>query len=250
MRQRVTLGGTAVDLCGEEDFLAVLRDHLTGPRPAAPLAVSSANLDHIHHFGTGGRNRALLAAPGPRWLVLLDGVPLVRRAAALTGRDWPQLAGSDLLPAVLATADDAGARVGFLGGTPAMQQRLAAVLAEAYPSLKVAGMWAPDRAGLMAPALADTIRAADADLLVVGLGKPRQEDWISRYAGASGARVLLGFGAAADFLAGEVSRAPRWLRRAGGEWLYRLVREPRRLFRRYCLEGPPAMWRLWRDSRP
>ena len=98
------------------------------------------------------------------------------------------------------------------------------------------------------PALAGTIRDAHTDLLVVGLGKPRQEEWMQRYAGASGARVLLGFGAAADFLAGKVSRAPGWLRRAGGEWLYRLYKEPRRLFRRYCLEGPPAMWRLRKDS--
>ena len=65
-----------------------------------------------------------------------------------------------------------------------------------------------------------------------------------RYADDSGARVLLAFGAAADFLAGEVSRAPRWVQRAGAEWLYRLVKEPRRLGRRYCVQGPPAMWRL------
>jgi exopolysaccharide biosynthesis WecB/TagA/CpsF family protein len=113
-------------------------------------------------------------------------------------------------------------------------------------------MWAPERAELTDPegarALADAVRAAGVDLLVVGLGKPRQEHWIQHHAAASGARVLLAFGASADFLAGEVSRAPRWVQRGSAEWLYRLCKEPHRLGRRYLLQGPPAIWRLWTGS--
>jgi exopolysaccharide biosynthesis WecB/TagA/CpsF family protein len=133
-----------------------------------------------------------------------------------------------------------------------MHERLTTVLSQTQPDLKVAGMWAPTRAELADPAtaatLVGTVRAAGVDLLVVGLGKPRQERWIQRHAADSGARVLLAFGAAADFLAGEVSRAPGWMQRSGTEWLYRLVKEPRRLGRRYCVQGPPAMWRLWTAS--
>jgi exopolysaccharide biosynthesis WecB/TagA/CpsF family protein len=246
---RVLLGGAVVHLRSREDVLGTIHARIGGDRADRPLAVASANIDHIHHFG--GRHR--LSDAELDWLVLLDGVPLVRRAHALTGRRWPQLAGSDLLPDLLALADEHGARVGFLGGTPAGHTALRQALAQRMPGLKVAGAWAPTRAELADPSgaagVADAIAIAGVDLLVVGLGKPRQELWIQRHAVATGARVLLAFGAAADFLAGTATRAPEWIRRAGGEWAYRLAREPRRLGRRYLLQGPPALWRLRTRSR-
>jgi exopolysaccharide biosynthesis WecB/TagA/CpsF family protein len=258
---RIVLGGALVDLRHRDDVISAVGDRLTGGVPAdavlagAALAIGSANLDHVHHFGRSGRSAADIDVAGesPEWLMLLDGAPMVRRATSLTGRPWPLLAGSDLLPALLDTAQVAGARVGFLGGTPQMHDIVRPVLADRYPDLVVAGFWAPPRADLAdhgtAAGLAELVRGARTDLLVVGLGKPRQERWIQRYASPSGARVLLAFGAATDFLAGTVSRAPAWVRSAGVEWLYRLCREPRRLARRYCVQGPPAMWRLWTDSR-
>jgi N-acetylglucosaminyldiphosphoundecaprenol N-acetyl-beta-D-mannosaminyltransferase len=250
---RVVLGGALVDLHERDELLAVLADRLDGPPPVRPLAVASANLDHIHHFGLHGAHREVIdpADPDLDWLVLLDGAPLVRQSAVLTGREWPLLAGSDMLPAILAGADDAGATVGFLGGLPRTHAILREVLAQRHAGLKIAGMWAPSRSELADPvraaALAGSIAAAGADLLVVSLGKPRQEQWIRRYGRDSGARVLLAFGASADFLAGTARRAPAWVRRLGIEWLYRLVREPRRLARRYLIQGPPAL-RLLRDE--
>jgi exopolysaccharide biosynthesis WecB/TagA/CpsF family protein len=250
---RIVLGGAAVDLRRKDEVRTAVRERLAA-RHGPALAISSANIDHIHHFGLHGASRTDLdsGAAVPHWLVLLDGAPLVRRAYRLTGVEWPRLAGSDLLAPLIADAESAGVSVGFLGGMPAMHERLASVLTESYPALKVAGIWAPERAELAEPdtalALAHKVRAAGVDLLVVGLGKPRQERWIQRYAEESGARVLLAFGAAADFLAGEVSRAPVWVQKASAEWLYRLIKEPRRLGRRYLVQGPPAMWRLWMAS--
>ncbi|CQD09129.1 teichoic acid biosynthesis protein [Mycolicibacterium conceptionense] len=81
-------------------------------------------------------------------------------------------------------------------------------------------------------------------VLIVGLGKPRQELWIDRHGAATGAAVLAAFGAAADFLAGVVNRAPERYRRHGMEWMYRLNQEPRRLARRYLVQGPPAFAQL------
>jgi exopolysaccharide biosynthesis WecB/TagA/CpsF family protein len=252
---RIVLGGALVDLRHREDVVAAVDDRLRVAGAAVPLAVGSANLDHVHHFGRGGRSAIDIDVSGssPEWLVLLDGAPMVRRAARLSGHPWPLLAGSDLLPVLLDTAREAESRVGFLGGTAQMHDLLRPVLADRYPDLTVAGCWAPPRADLADPAaaaeLANSVREAKVDLLVVGLGKPRQERWVQRHAEASGARVLLAFGAAADFLAGTVSRAPQWARQGGVEWLYRFGREPRRLARRYVVQGPPALWRLWRDSR-
>lgn len=252
---RVYLGGAAVDLREASDVVTAVRTRLGRTSQGPPLAVASANLDHVHHFGTGGASRDGLDAEGnaPVWLILLDGVPLARRAASLTGTLWPRLAGSDLLPELLAAARAARARVGFLGGFPETHERLAAVLARGYEELRVAGFWAPAREDLSDPkaaaALAGDIRRARVDLLVVSLGKPRQELWIQRHALASGARVLLAFGAASEFLAGSATRAPLWARRSGMEWLYRLVREPRRLWRRYCVQAPAALWRIRTGAR-
>jgi exopolysaccharide biosynthesis WecB/TagA/CpsF family protein len=251
---RIVLGGAVVDLCERAQVIDALTDRISGAAGRRPLAVASANLDHIHHFGAGGaaRDRFVPEGRALEWLVLLDGVPLVRRAEALTNHRWPLLAGSDLLPVILALAEENAASVGFLGGTPQTHENLRAPLAQQYPALKVAGMWSPFRAQLDDPTLsagiADTVATAGTDLLVVSLGKPRQEAWIQRHAAATGARVLLAFGASTDFLAGTATRAPSWVRRAGVEWAYRLAREPRRLLRRYALQGPPALRRLRNDS--
>jgi exopolysaccharide biosynthesis WecB/TagA/CpsF family protein len=252
---RMLLGGAVVHLRDSGEVETAIRDRLGSQRTTRPLALASANLDHIHHFGT---RRSGLVRPETHhddleWWVLLDGVPLVRQANRITGRTWPQLAGSDLLPRVLDIADSAEATVGFLGGSSDTHRILGEVLSQRSPGLKVTGWWSPPRAELTDPAgaaaLAGAVAAAKVDLLVVGLGKPRQELWIKNHGAASGARVLVAFGAAIDFLAGTATRAPAWMRRAGSEWAYRFAREPRRLARRYFVQGPSAMWRLWTDSR-
>ncbi len=180
--------------------------------------------------------------------MLADGAPIVARARVRTRQNWPRITGADLLPLVLEQATRTGRRVGFLGGLPQMHDRLRAVLDERYPGLEIAGWWAPDRLDLTDPgrseALARDIAAAGADVLVVGLGKPLQELWIADHGVTTGAAVLLAFGASADFLAGAAARAPEWMQRCGLEWSYRLGREPRRMARRYLVQGPASILRL------
>lgn len=256
------LGGAHVDLF---DFALALdfisKRSLTSHE--LPLAVVSANLDHIKHFGNGGRYADIIAAdvtpPGGaslgqkiEWLTLLDGAPLVAQAQRLTGRRWPRLAGSDLIGPILDSAMESGAVVGFLGGKPQTQKLLKMVLPTKWPNLRVAGWWAPDRPELTderaSREIAAKIAAANVDLLIVGLGKPLQELWIAEYGALTGAKTLLAFGAVVDFLAGRVARAPAWISRRGMEWAWRLFLEPRRLARRYLVDGPPAYLRVRRQS--
>jgi exopolysaccharide biosynthesis WecB/TagA/CpsF family protein len=276
---RVLLGGTPVDLFDTTDAVATIVGHATEGTPW-PLGVMSANLDHIHHFGYHGpsslvpfvwahpgagepfpgtfaeavraQHRQERAEPPVRWLNLLDGAPLVRHAAHLTGRAWPRLAGSDLISPVLDAAEARGLTVGFLGGRPEVLDTLARTLASERPGLAVGGLWSPDRGDLddaeRCRVWAEKVRAAQVDVLVVGLGKPRQERWIVRYGPLTGAAVLLAFGAVVDFLAGAVQRAPEAVRDHGMEWAWRLALEPRRLARRYLLDGPPAYDVLSRRS--
>jgi len=272
---RVDLAGVVVDLMDEEEAVSAITARATQPALAdrhprdtgirPPLAVVSANLDHIVQFGTGGRWRRTLGdslrptltdVDGESrrldWLTLLDGAPLVAQSTRLTGREWPRLAGSDLIGPLLDAAEQAGVSVGFLGGSYVVQRLLSRQLVRTRPGLVVAGMWSPDRGELAdeeaSLRLAASIAEAGVQLLIVGLGKPRQELWIARYGPATGANVLLAFGAVVDFLADAIQRAPRLASDHGLEWAWRLAREPRRLARRYLLDDPPGLVQLRRDS--
>jgi len=249
---RIVLGGSPVDLLEFSDSIDRIAQHLeTADIP--PLAVTSINLDHVHHFGTGADWTGTLDTDGPQpntgptpltWLNLIDGAPLAAQAGRITGRAWPRLAGSDLIGPILALCETRGTRIGILGGTADTHDALLAELAVRYPALNVAGLWAPTRADLndsvRSEAIAREIREAHTELLIVGLGKPRQELWIAEHGMATGSRVLLAFGAVVDFLAGRVARAPHWISTHGLEWAWRLALEPRRLCTRYLVQGPPA----------
>ncbi|QHF24743.1 WecB/TagA/CpsF family glycosyltransferase [Rathayibacter sp. VKM Ac-2804] len=277
--RRVVLGGSPVDLARHEEAVRTIADRAAAAHDA-PLGVLSVNVDHVNHFGHGGRwqhvleRRALPVAEAPtlvlvpvaegetewtaapadaparpvEWLSLIDGSPIAKQAERLTGESWPRLAGSDLIGPLLDRAATDGVRVGVLGGSAAAQSRLRARLAEERPDLVMAGLWSPSREELADPAanaaLVESIRGARVDLLIVGLGKPRQELWIDEHGPRTGAHVLLAFGAAVDFLGGSVRRAPQWVADRGVEWLWRLALEPRRLARRYLVEGPLAYGRL------
>lgn len=253
--QMVTMmvGGVPVDLCTEDLVLDTVKTRLSGPQNT-PLAIGSVNLDHLHHFTTPGGPRldhpAQHGEDGVDWLLLADGAPIVARATKLTGRPWPRLTGADLLPAILHLAEQAGSRVGFYGGYANLHVELDAHIKQDFPGLGAVHYWSPHRNDLDDPRSclrdAKEIRAAGIDVLVVGLGKPRQEMWIEHFGTLTGCRALLAFGAAADFLAGTAQRAPVQLQRLGLEWLHRLGSDPRRLARRYLIEGPPELLTLRR----
>lgn len=248
----VNLGGVPVKLLEFNDALDGIVERATCGGPI-PLAVASANLDHVKHFGEGSRWADTFGhAASVEWLTLLDGAPLVSQAEKVTHRAWPRLAGSDLIWPLLDAAETAGLRIGFLGGTPEVHALIQDNFAAAHPGLAVAGWWAPERSSLADPAasrsLAAEIAEARTELLVVCLGKPRQELWISEYGHLTGANVMLAFGAVVDFLAGRVRRAPARVRNLGLEWAWRLALEPRRLANRYLVDGPEAYLKLRRAS--
>lgn len=240
---RMKIGDTRVARYTSADVVALVADRLADPR-SAHLAVGSVNLDHLHHFRPGC-DRVFNQS---EWLWLADGAPVAWRGARLAGTPWPRVTGADLLVPLLDAAVAQRAPIGFLGGLPTTHERLSAVLTRRHPQAEPPRFWAPARAEIESPGasaqLAAQIKAAGVRLLVVGLGKPRQELWIQEYAQSTGAAVSLAFGAAGDFLAGVVDRAPEVYRRYGLEWLYRLRQEPRRLARRYLVQGPAAFARL------
>ncbi len=247
----VRLGGVQSHLMTAPEAVTKVTAHARN-RPGWTLGVMSVNLDHMHQLRTG--SLTLGDCPGVSWLNLIDGMPVVFRARALTRQPVTRVAGADLIFPLLDAAADQGLRFGVLGGSAEVQQVLRDVLSDRWPTLPVAGMWAPDRAELSNEAtsrlLDETIRRAEVDVLMVCLGKPRQEYWIQGHGQSADVPVALAFGGTVDLLAGRIRRAPRIVSNTGFEWLWRLTREPKRLAARYLLQAPPAYVWMRRNSGP
>lgn len=169
------------------------------------------------------------------------------------GRGLPErVAGSDLVPALFQAAheNDYPLRVFLLGGEPGIADRAARNIHAAWPSVEVVATASPprgfERDAWQNAELLEAIEAARPDLLLVGLGAPKQELWVYEHREQIAAPVALCIGATIDFLAGHRRRAPRWMRRCGLEWFYRVAHEPRRLAHRYLRDAlifPRLVWR-------
>lgn len=174
-------------------------------------------------------------------LCLPDGSPLARAGRRRYGARVEQVRGTDLVLALAPHAAAKGHRVFLYGAGPGVAQEMATRLINLAPGLQVAGTEsppmgvAPDQHD---PATAARINEARPHIVLVGLPTPKQEKWMDTYKPHLGANILIGVGAAFDFVAGTKRAAPRALRRMGLEWSWRFLQEPRRLWRRVLVQGP------------
>jgi N-acetylglucosaminyldiphosphoundecaprenol N-acetyl-beta-D-mannosaminyltransferase len=173
-------------------------------------------------------------------LVTPDGVPLVWGLRWLGIRGATRVYGPQLTPVVLGLAEELGLPIGFYGGAPEVLQALLVEVTRRWPRLKVAYSYSPPYRDLTRQEERDIVQAVNRSgvrILFVGLGCPKQEVWMARQRGRIGT-VMVGVGAAFDFLAGTKRQAPPLLQRAGLEWFFRLLTEPKRLWRRYLWNNP------------
>ena len=173
-------------------------------------------------------------------LVTSDGMPLVWMLRWLGARSATRVYGPRLMELLLQAASDAGIPVGFYGGTDAVLRQLVSVAKQRHPRLEVAYAEAPPFRELTAEEdqrTTQSILDAGVRILFVGLGSPKQDRWMHAHQDRVPA-VMLGVGAAFDFLAGAKPQAPRWMQSSGLEWAFRLATEPRRLGRRYLTQNP------------
>jgi N-acetylglucosaminyldiphosphoundecaprenol N-acetyl-beta-D-mannosaminyltransferase len=173
-------------------------------------------------------------------MVNADGMPLVWALRLLGEGSAQRVYGPDSTLAMLVAAERTGVLVGFYGSSPLVLKSLIRRAQLRHPNLKVVFHESPPFRELTYDedaAAVDRINRAEVELLFVGLGCPKQEKWIASHVGRIPA-VMLGVGAAFDFLGGSKPQAPRWMMRSGLEWLFRLVCEPRRLAVRYLRHNP------------
>lgn len=173
-------------------------------------------------------------------LVTADGMPLVWGLRMLGVPSASRVYGPELTPAILRRAADDGIPVALVGGTTSVLDALMRRFAEEYHGLQVVSRLSPPFRPMTPEEdqqLIREIQASGAKIVFVGLGCPKQEAWMAQHRGqVSG--VMVGVGAAFDFLAGVKPQAPPFMRRAGLEWIFRLATEPRRLWRRYLQQNP------------
>lgn len=175
-----------------------------------------------------------------------DGAP-VAWALRRAGYDGQQrINGPDLMWRYLAEAERRGQVVFFYGGTEHTLEKLRQSMAQAFPGLKIGGLVSPPFRPLSAEedqAYTDQINAAGTAVLFVGIGCPKQEKWMAAHRGRVNA-VMVGVGAAFDYHAGTIKRAPLWMQRSGLEWFHRLLSEPRRLWKRYLVTNSIFVMRM------
>lgn len=174
-------------------------------------------------------------------LVTPDGMPLVLLGRLLGRPQVERVYGPDLMLAFCDHAARSGYRHFFYGGAQGVAEQLAATLTARFPGLQVAGTYSPPFRDLTTEESAEVrriINDAKPDVVWVGLGSPKQDLWIASNREEIEAPVMIGVGAAFDFITGRVPQAPRWMQRSSLEWLFRLVTEPRRLWRRYLIFNP------------
>lgn len=166
-----------------------------------------------------------------------DGAPIAWALRQMGYPEQQRINGPDLMMKYLAEAERLGQSVFFYGSTDATLDRLCVALRGQFPALKVAGTCSPPFRAMTREedeATVAMINNSGANVVFVGLGCPKQEKWMADHRGRINA-VMIGVGAAFDYHAGVIKRAPVWWQRNGLEWLYRLGSEPRRLFKRYLV---------------
>jgi len=183
-------------------------------------------------------------------MVTPDGMPLVWIARSRGYQEVKRTYGPDLMPLVCREGVERKWRHFFYGADEETNRCMVAALQQRFPGIIVAGRYAPPFRELTEAEAADAvgrINDSAADIVWVGLGSPKQDFWIARNRDKLNSPVLIGIGAAFDFLAGTKPQAPRWVRAAGLEWLFRLSCEPGRLWRRYLIGNTKFLFLLLKD---
>ena len=214
---------------------AQARDLVLGARGQTRLGYVC--LGTAHGLTEARSDDALRRIYNASWLTTPDGMPLVWLGPVGVERVY----GPDLMLAVCDTGRAVGLTHYLYGGAPGVAEALRDRLTARFPGLKVVGFSTPPFRPLQPKekaAFGAEIARLHPDVIWVGLGTPKQERFMAEYAPLLDAGVLIGVGAAFDFHSGRVRQAPRWIQRSGGEWLFRLCTEPRRLGPRYLKTNP------------
>lgn len=237
-RRRVPVLGQPLDALTWEQALARIAGWAAG-RESRYVCISNA-----HSVVTGSQDAAFARVLGDADMVTPDGAPVAWMLRRLGVAGQQRINGPDLMWRYCEQAAGRGEAVYLYGGTDETLELLQRRLCDAFPGLRIGGAMSPPFRAPTAEELArdiEAINASGAGTVWVSLGCPKQELWMAAQRGLVQA-VMVGVGAAFDYHAGTIRRAPAWMQRWGLEWLHRLASEPRRLWRRYLVTNSLFIW--------
>jgi len=237
MTSAITMMGCRIDNLSMEETLVRIEEFIRSGQPHQHVVV---NVDKLVK---ASRDPELRRIVNDCALVNADGMPVVW-ASRLLGKPLKErVAGIDLFEALMRRAGDKGWGVFLLGAREEVVAQVADTYRRRYPALRIAGWrngyWSGDAEEA---AVAAQVQASGAALLFVAISSPKKEQFLGRWQDEMKIPFAMGVGGTFDVAIGRVKRAPRWMQRAGLEWFYRFLQEPRRMFRRYFIDDMAFIW--------
>lgn len=244
-RARISILGVEIDALTIDGAIDAFRHAIAGRTPRLALAV---NVDVCMKIQRDSELRRVFQQAD---LVFIDGTPMMW-AARFLGRPMPgRVSGSDFVPAFCAAAAREGYSIFLLGGAPGIAEAARRSLERHSGALRVAGVYVPplgfERDDQENARIVRMVRQARPDVLLAAFGCPKQEKWLFRFREELQVPISMGVGSTFDYLAGRLRRAPLWMQKAGIEWTYRLMQEPRRLWKRYLIDDVPFVYHVVRQ---
>lgn len=243
MSQRITMMGCGIDNLSMEETLARVEEFIRSGRAHQHVVV---NVDKLVK---ASRDPALRRIVNACDLVSADGMPVVWASRLLGNPLKERVAGIDLFEALMRRAGERGWRVFLLGAREEVVRAVAAIYRERYPQLQLAGWrdgyWQGEQEEAQ---VARMVADSRADLLFVAMSSPGKEQFLGKYQAVMGVPFAMGVGGTFDVVSGRVRRAPGWMQRAGLEWFWRFLQEPRRMFRRYFIDDVVFVWLLIKEA--
>jgi N-acetylglucosaminyldiphosphoundecaprenol N-acetyl-beta-D-mannosaminyltransferase len=239
--ESVEILGCRIDALDMDETVARCRDAILSRSWTQHVCVNAAKLVRLR------RDPELAAIVEGCGIVSADGQAVVWASRILRRPVPERVAGIDLMHRLLALAEAEGLRVFVLGARADVLGQGVARLREQYPALEIVGQHDGYFADEESERVCEEIRASEPDVLLVAMSTPRKEYWLSRYGPSLGVPFAMGVGGAIDVVAGVTARAPGWMQRAGLEWLFRLLQEPRRLAVRYGRTNTEFVWLVLRE---
>lgn len=231
---RMKFLNTEVDNLSMEEAIKEI-DRLVQRR--IPSYVVTPNVDHIVKLEHDEEFRQVYKEAD---LILTDGMPLIWISKLKKNPIKEKVSGSDLFPKVCDMASKKGYKVFLLGAAEGVAAKAATNLKNKYNDLDIVGIYSPsygfEKNDEEIEKIISMINKIQPDILAVGLGAPKQEKFLYKFRNRLNVPVSLAIGASIDFEAGNVNRAPIWMQKSGLEWFYRLVKEPKRMFKRYLID--------------
>lgn len=241
MNVRVEIMDCRVDNLNMEETLQAVEGFVASGKPHQHVVV---NVDKIVKANWDPKLREIINGCD---LISADGMPVVWASRLLGKRLKERVTGIDLFERLVARAAERGWRVYFLGARQEVVKCTVLTLLGRHPTLRIAGYrngyWKPEEE----QDVVDAVKAARPDLLFVAISSPKKERFLGRYQAEMRVPFAMGVGGSFDVVCGLTKRAPMWMQRTGLEWFHRFLQEPRRMFKRYFVDGMYFFWLLARE---